>query len=327
VTDARLRQLRREVRRGELSEDLLGELRTVVQRLVRLRLLSPSFAPYGRWDEEAAAEIFNAWYADRLLGRGHLQAMLDRASTVGAFHRLCERSLRQHLLNTKDRSQARNLFARLTVLLDGDPSFVRTRDAERPQDRWYFLATGDDAPLEFAGEDSVLVAHAWAVGDLTVIRYRAAARKLSPVLDADELKRFTAALLTRVGRALTPALIVRALAARLDLGEIRLEQLDELGPAGAPKDPSVPADEQLALRETALALLGELSARQALILRRTAAEETVVQIAAAAGCSAGTVVNEQRRVGQLVSRMSENDVERDQLLNILADLVYSPTDE
>jgi DNA-directed RNA polymerase specialized sigma24 family protein len=299
----------------------------VVRRLVRLRLLPPSFAPYGRWDEEAAAEIFTGWYADRLLGRGHLQAMLDRAGTVGAFHRLCERSLRQHLLNTKDRSQTRNLFARLTVLLDDDPSFIRTRNAERAQDRWYFLATGDDAPREFAGEDSVLVAHAWAVGDLTVIRYRAAARKLSPVLDADELKRFTAAFLTRVGRALTPGLIMRALSARLDLGEVRVENLEEQGPTGAPTAPILPADERLALRETALALLGELSARQALILQRTSEEETVAQIAAAAGCSAGTVVNEQRRIGQLVSRLSENDVERDQLLNILADLVYSPTDE
>jgi hypothetical protein len=326
MNDARLRQLRRGVRRGELAEDLLKELRTVVQRLVRLRLLPPSFAPYGRWDEEAAAEIFNAWYTDRLLGRGHLQALLDRANTVGAFHRLCERSLRQHLLNTQDRSQARNLFVRLMVLLNDDPSFVRTRDAARSQDRWYFLATGDDAPHEFAGEDSVLVAHGWAVGDLTVIRYRAAAQKLSPVLDAAELKRFTAALLEGVGCALTPTLIMGALSARLDLGEVRVEQLEELGPASAPAG-IVPPDEQLALRETALALLGEMSARQALILRRTAAEETVAQIAAAAGCSTGTVVNEQRRVGQLLSRMSENDVERDQLLNILADLVYSPTDE
>jgi hypothetical protein len=327
VTDARLRQLRREVRRGELSEDLVGELRTIVRRLVRLRLLPPSFAPYGRWDEEAAAEIFNAWYTDRLLGRGHLQALLDRANTVGAFHRLCERSLRQHLLNAKDRSQTGNLFARLTALLHDDPAFVRTRDAKRPQDRWYFLATSDDVPREFAGEDSVLVAHAWGVGDLTVIRYRAAARKLSPVLDADELKRFTESFLTRVGCALTPALIMRGLATRLDLGEVRVEHLDELAPAGALADRVESADDQVALREAAIALLGELSARQALILRRTAAEDTVVQVAAAAGCSAGTVVNEQRRVGQIVSRVSENDVERDQLLNILADLVYSTSDE
>lgn len=327
MTDAQLCQLRRDVRRGELSEDLLTELRGVVRRLVRLRLLPPSFAPYGRWDDEAAAEIFNAWYTDRLLGRGHLQALLDRAQTVGAFHRLCERSLRQHLLNTQDRSEARNLFARLMALLDDDPSFVKVRNAARPQNRWYFLATGDDAPREFAGEDSVLVAHGWAIGDLTVIRYRAAARKLSPVLDAGELKRFTAALLTRVGCALTPALIMRALSGRLNLGEVRVEQLEEPEPVGAPTDPIVPADEQLAVRETALALLGELSARQALILQRTAEEETVVQIAAVAGCSVGTVVNEQRRIGQLVSRMSENDVERDQLLNILVDLLYFPIDE
>jgi hypothetical protein len=327
MTDARLRQLRRSARRGELPEDLVSELRTVVGRLVRLRLLPPSFSPYGRWDEEAAAEIFNAWYADRLLGRGHLQLLLDRANSVGAFHRLCERSLRQHLLNSQDRSQAQNLFRRLTAMLDDDAAFTLTRDAARPQDRWYYVAITGARPPEFSGEDSLLIAHGWAIGDLTIIRYRAAARKLSPVLDTDELRRFISGLLTRIGYALTPGLIMRVLAARLNLGDTRIEQLGESGAMSTPADTLPLADEQLAVRETAVAVLAELTPRQVLVLRRSADEETVVQIAAAVGCSAGTVVNEQRRIGELVARMSENDSERDQLLNILADLVYSNTDE
>ncbi len=327
MTDARLRQLRCDVRRGELPEDLLGEMRAIVERVVRLRLLPPSFSPYGHWDEEAASEIFNAWYTERLLGRRHLQALLDRSGTVGAFHRLCERSLRQHLLNSQDRSQARNLFRRLSALLEDDDAFLLSRDAARPQDRWYFLATGVEVPPEYSGEDSLLIAHGWAVGDLAIIHYRAAARKLSPVLDTDELKRFTIGLLTRVGSTLTPTLIMRVLSARLDLGDVRIEHLDGSGSAVELSDPLAPADEQLALRETALAVLGELSARQALILKGTAEEQTVAQIASAADCAAGTIVNEQRRIGELVAHVSENDMERDQLLNILADLLYSTIDE
>ena len=62
------------------------------------------------------------------------------------------------------------------------------------------------------------------------------------------------------------------------------------------------------------------------MLRRTP-DDKVLQIAAAVNCSAGTVVNQQRRIGQLVSRMSDSDTERDRLLNVLADLVYSNTDD
>ena len=70
MTDRRLHELRKRVRRGELPEDLVAELRSVVGKLVRLRLLPPVFAPYGQWNEEAADEIFSSWYTDRLLGRG-----------------------------------------------------------------------------------------------------------------------------------------------------------------------------------------------------------------------------------------------------------------
>jgi hypothetical protein len=326
MIDARVRQLRREVRQGELPEDLVAELGLIVRRLIRLHALPTSFSPYGQWDEEAASEIFNSWYVERLLARGHLQALLDRSNSVGSFRRLCERSLRQHILNSQDRSQARNLFRRLVGTLEEDGSFMLVRDAARPQDRWYSLSN-DVASQEFSGEDTVLIAHGWAIGDLTIVRYRAGARKLSPVLDGAELTRFTAGLMERVACSLTPNLIMRALAARLDLGEVRVEALDEAPEPAAPRDRLPAIDEQLALRETALAVLGELTSRQVLVFQGTAEELTVSEIASACRCSVGTVVNERRRIAALVSRVSENDVERDQLLNILGDLVYSDTDE
>ncbi|MGA2163942.1 MAG: hypothetical protein ABSH36_05685 [Solirubrobacteraceae bacterium] len=318
--------MRRFVREGQLPGDLVQELRSVVQRLVRLRLLPPSFSPYGQWDEEAAEEIFNGWYTDRLLARGHLKALLDHSSTVGSFRRLAERSLRQHLLNTQDRTQARNLYRRLTAMLADDPAFTLTRPAERPQDRWYTLAATAATAPEWSGDDSQLVAHGWALGDFTIIRYRATATKLSPVLDTAQLKRFTSGLLSRTGCALTPGLIMRTLSHRFDLGEVYVEQLQESDDTPAIQASRPPTDEDLALRETALAILAELTPRQVEVLRRTP-DDKVLQIAAAVNCSAGTVVNEQRRIGQLVSRMSDSDTERDTLLNVLADLVYSNTDD
>ena len=118
MNDARLTELRRQLRAGTLEQELVEELRAVVSRLVRLRLLPPTYAPYGRWDDEAVDEVFQSWYERRLLGRGHLQLLLDRAAGAGAFRRLSEQSLRQHLLNERDRSQAQNLYWRLVRLLE-----------------------------------------------------------------------------------------------------------------------------------------------------------------------------------------------------------------
>lgn len=323
MTDRRLQELRRLVRNSELPADLVDELRSVASKLVRLRLLPPVFAPYGQWDAEAAEEIFASWYEQRLLGRGHLQLLLDRAATAGAFRRLAEHSLRQHLLNTSDRSQAHNLYGRLVDLLDGDKDFELVRDAKRSQDRWWRLASAD-AATEWAGQDEkVLLAEAWALGEFSVIRYRADAKKLSPVLEADELKRFVVGLLGRIGAALTPRLTMRVLEQRFDLGEVSHGELEA---EAAEVERSSDVAGELALAETARAIVAELTPRQLEVLRRTDSDETIDDMAATLGCSVGTVVNEQKRVGAAITRMSENESERDSLLRIVRDRVYE-TDE
>ena len=50
-------------------------------------------------------------------------------------------------------------------------------------------------------------------------------------------------------------------------------------------------------------------------------------MATAVGCSVGTVVNEQRRIGKLVARLTENGRERDLVLNMIVDLAYEDDDE
>jgi DNA-binding CsgD family transcriptional regulator len=314
VTDRRLNELRGLVRRGRLEQDLVDELKGVVTRLVRLRLFPASYAPYGRWDDEAVEEVFGDWYEVRLLRRGHLQLLLDRARTVGGFRRLAEHSLRQHLLNQRARSQAQNLYWRVVELLDGD-EFELARGARRAQDRWWRLKGTDVG--EWGADDRMLVAHAWALGDFTIIRYRADARKLSPLLDADELKRFVVGLLDRTQAALTPTLIMHALEQRFDLGTVSEEELTDVGTLT--RDVSDVAAE-VALAETARSVLAELTPRQIEVLRRSASE-TVDQMARALGCSVGTIHNEQRRIGVVISRMSEED-EREALLKIVSDLLY-----
>lgn len=314
MTDARLQELRRWLRQGRLEPDLVDELKSVVARLVRLRLLPPSYAPYGQWDDEAAEELFASWYETRLLGRGHLQLLLDRARSAGAFRRLAEQSLRQHLLNQRARSQAQNLYWRVVELMESGDDFELVRDAARPQDRWWRRAASDAS--EWSGDDRRLAAEAFALGDFAIIRYRADAKKLSPLMDADELKRFVDGLLARVG-ALTPTLIMRALEQRFDLGAVSEEELTE---AVAPAAPAPDIGVDLALTDAARSVIAELTARQIEVLRLSESA-TVDEMARALRCSVGTVHNEQRRIAATIERSSEPD-EREELLKKVADLLY-----
>ncbi|HEX4033584.1 MAG TPA: hypothetical protein VHX66_03990 [Solirubrobacteraceae bacterium] len=326
MNDSAVAGWRQAVRRGELPSDLVSLLRNVALRMCRRRVLPPSFAPYGQWDDEAGEEIFAAWYADRLVSPGQLLALLDRSSSEAALRALAERSLRQHLLNRADRSQTRNLFGRVVAVLRERPAFVLVHAASRPANTWYGLrppAGRDDADVPlWSGPERLLVAHGWALGDLAIIRYRASAAKLSPVLDSGELERFITGLMSRTNTALTAAQIMTVLAARLDLGAPQTHDLEaEPIPASASRAP----EDAVALADTARAIVDGLTSRQREVLRR--ADDTVASIAKALRCSVGTIVNERRRIAVAVSRLSEDEDERGVLLNMAADLLYPLDDE
>lgn len=302
----------------DVDPRLVAELRRVTSRLVRFRGLPPSYAPYGVWNGEAEEEIFQSWATERLV-RGQLQALLDRAANLDSFRRLAERSLRQHVLNRRERSQAQNLYWRSAELLDSDAEFERFIDAVRPQDVWWGLTAWRDQPRpQFGGDDARLLGETWALGDFELIRYRPDARKLSPLLSTAELKRFLVSLLERVQALLTLSRIMRALERRFDLGEI------QLGPLETPEAEAAAAvePEEIVLEETALAVIAEMTARQVEVLVGTDAGETIDDMSERLSCSVGTVVNEQRRVGAIIDRHSETDEQRAVVLRKVLDVLY-----
>lgn len=302
----------------DIDPRLVAELRRITSRLVRFRGLPPSYAPYGVWNEEAEEEIFQSWATERLV-RGQLQALLDRAANLESFGRLAERSLRQHVLNQRERSQAQNLYWRSAELLDSDPDFERFIDAARPQDVWWGLAVWAEEPRpQFSGDDARLLAEAWALGDFELIRYRPDARKLSPLLSTPELKRFLCSLLERVQALLTLSRIMRALERRFNLGEIQLGTIETPeAEAAAAVEP-----DEIVLEETALAAIAEMTARQVEVLVGTDARETIDDMSERLSCSVGTVVNEQRRVAGILDRHSEDGDQRAVMLRKVLDLLY-----
>lgn len=306
---------------GEVTQPVQAELRSVARWLVYAANLPSSLSPYGRWDEEAVGEILQGWYEERLL-RGHLQGILDRARTPDAFRRLARRSLRQWLLNQRQRSYSQNLFARVRALLEGGPPFVQRQSGTRPQDSWWTLETAADAPL-FARPERELLSAAWGLGDFELLRYTER-HKLSPLLSHDDLVRFVVGLLTATGEALTLGMISRALRDRFGLDDLVELPLDDPGEGLVLASPDAVA-ERVVLREQAKAAADELTPRQIDVLLGTRAGETMETLASRHGCAIATIYNEQRRVAKVVERLSENASERDELLKTLSDLLYERT--
>jgi DNA-binding CsgD family transcriptional regulator len=319
VTEREYLQARRAyLRDGELTTELHQELVEVVRRMIRRRLLPPSFSPYGHWDQEAADEVFQAWMTRKLLEAGQLRPLVARAGGLYVFRANAERSLRHFLLNERDRSQRLNLFARIRALLDEDPRFRCVVPSQQAQNRWYGLHDWDEAEA-FDGNPRSLRSAAWSAGDLAIVRYRANARKLSPVLDADELKRFVLVMFNVIGALLTPRHLLDGLATRVDIGDPEFSEL-EAAEAPTPHAPTV--DEEIDVRGLAVTALAELTGRQARVLLGTADGLTLEDLAGELGCSRATVLNEQRRAGVLLTRLSGDDHDRELLLNYVLDLLY-----
>jgi DNA-binding CsgD family transcriptional regulator len=319
MSESEYRRLRLQLLSGEEpSRQLLDMLAATVRRLVLSHALPPGLAPYGVWDAEAAEDVFQAWASQRLIGRGDLRAMVARAGSQGVLRALAERSVRQFLLNSQARSEAQNLYSRVREQLQREDVFVCVIDSPRSQNTWWGLS---EWPVRepFNGDERLLRQAAWSVPDLVVIRYGASARKLSPLLDRDELARFLEGLLKHLEALMTPAHMMSALRERLALDEQTPRPIEDVAePVAA--DPEMSS--AIALRESAVLALGELTSRQAKVLLASAQGRTLSDIGNQLACAPATVLNEQERIAAILRRLSGDEQEQREVLKILTDLLY-----
>lgn len=306
------------LREGRIVPELIDLLRLALHRLAVFGGLPPMYSPTGRWNEDAEEEVFADWVESRLVGTGQLAALLHQSGSSQAFMRLAELYLRRHLINRLERNHATNLFGRLRTLLPEDDGFCVVIPSEHEQDVVWALCDQGEVPVWDEAEERLL-SLAWGLGDFETVRYREDARKLSPVLERDELLRFIKGLLEAAGRGLTLAQMVRVLVRRFDLEPVALESLGEEAEAVAAPDAVI---EEVQARELAVAVLAELSQRQAAVLREQLEERSVRDIAASMEVSVGTVAAEQRAIATVLARVSDASQEsRGLLLNALRDLL------
>ena len=278
------------IAREEPPASLFEECRRVVTLLIRTAGLPAHYSPYGIWNEEAIEEVLADWSEHRLIGRGQLLAIMQRAPVLPVFRRMAETSVRQHLIDSLRRSQAANLYERVTDLLDEAESFVQAGS-----DTFWRLKDGTAKP--FIGEDRELASLAWSLGDFRVIRYQPEARKLSPLLERDDLLRFLKGLLS--AGAMNVATIMRALRLRFAIDEAVSDERLDPTVAASQAEP----DREVLTQDLATATLAELSSRQAEVLMGIDQGQSVADIATRLGCSTGTVSHERRQVEATLARL------------------------
>lgn len=278
--------------RAEPPAGLLEECRRIVGLMIRTSGLPAHYSPYGVWSEEAIDEVFAGWTERRLVGRGQLLAMMQRAPVLPVFRRMAETSVRQYLIDSRVRTQAANLHDRVRELLAEDEGFAE--DGIGAGAIWH-LQGGNEG--QFTGEDRDLAAIAWSLGDFKVIRYDLEAKKLSPLLEREELSRFVKGMLAAGG--MTVATLMRALNLRFAIDESLPDA--ELDPTASAEEEG-PEAEAL-FNELATSTLAELSNRQAQVLIGLERGETTEEIANRLGCSTGTVSNERRALEGILIRL------------------------
>lgn len=300
---------------GEIDEALYATLNSVVTAIVRFGNLRPEYSPTGQWNDEAAQEIFADWQSDRLIGTGQLARILQEAATLDAMRRIASEAVRRNLIDNLERSQARNIYTRIRKLLEGDETFEDVGG-----DCWRIAGS---AATVWQRTPRELLGYAWSLGEFETIVYRPDAKKLSPLLEASELKRFVVGLLKRTNCAIRASDIVETLSARFGLGGVELEELDDdVADVMAPR-PDESIAEKPDFDRAARFAIAELTERQQIVLGHQLSGATNREIAKECGISVGTVNAEQQTIAKALARNGSLDQDgRANLLNAVRDVLF-----
>lgn len=310
-------RLRREYREtGQISDELYPLLLRLVRGLVFRGGLPPAWSPTGKWDREAAEEAAQGWITRRLLQTNALLAAFDHACAPRPFFRSLERNFRHYLENERERGEIDNLVSRAGALLRDDDRFRDWIPQAQASNSWWGLAEWDD-PAPYQGSEDELVSAAWAVGEVAIFRYSHTVGRASPILATEELGRFLVELLGRVKALMTLRLLAVVFRRRFELDEPRVVDLAEAVEAvAAPEEP----DEQVTL-DAALGVVAEMTPRQAEVLLRKYADQSLDAIAEAVGVSRGTVDNELMRAGTIIDRHAADATRREAILEKVLDVL------
>jgi hypothetical protein len=327
-----LRDLRDEYAAVGIGASLYHLILQTVRALVLSGRYPVSYSPTGQWDEHAFTGLGHDWAAQKLLRRGQLSHLLLTNETLGGFRAGLVCSFRDFLVGQRQHTVLDNLFRRAHTILEEDSRFRCGVRARKKAASIWGLASWSDLPV-FQGAESELIAAAFSIADVPVIRYRDDARKLSPIVSNQALADFIAALFDVVGAPLSLAQLATVFRYRFNLLEAEEVSLDATEPS--PADGQIPplaerlpggelTEDLVLLEETTAEILREMSPRQQHVLLAYAQPTaTLESVARELGCSRGTVDNERHRVLALVRDHTESPEEAEAVYRHLLEALSS----
>src|SRR5262249_30040066 len=162
------------------------------------------------WTLDAVVETAHEVFADAR-GPQRLVELAVKASDDSSFRRILEQVVRNYLRDQARATTKGRLVRRLHELLEADPRFV-TSTRERAGRT---VGLSDDmTPGLWNGQLRDLTVAAYKVTEVSVVRWRAEARRRSPVADAASLLAVCEAVLRAAGAALPISDLAEVVAAR-----------------------------------------------------------------------------------------------------------------
>lgn len=332
MTERELRDAGRRLRRGEdPPRYLIDALRDAVTATLAVVRLPDAVSPLGHFGRDVHEDLLNSWLAEKLLKdeRAGMLKMVDKAKDRAGFQFMAEQNFYQWLLNARPRSYASNIYKRMvTKLEERTDRFRIVHPAARRQHRgWALVDQG--APAMFAGSDRDLIAAAMAAGDIELKLYRADSTNLDPLVGSDELMRFCEIVIRTLGAAVTPEILMRALAMRVDLAEIDPDSIEAMSEGGEEvAAATADVDESIDLKSMAISVIVEITNPRwaEVIVATERCGETGKDVAARLGVSAATVTSDRKNVVRMVTQRAENRDAASRLLKKVVDLLYEASD-
>lgn len=286
-----------------VGDQLYRVLLETVRAVVRGHSYPVSYSPSNHWDEDAYTALAADWATEKLLRQGHLEHLLLVNESVRGFRYGLELSFTHFLISRRQRTELSNLYQRTSTILEQDDRFHVYVDATRKADRLWGLATWQQPDI-FVGPDEELIRAAFRIPGFEPMRYRADARKHSPVLGAPELRAFIVRFFEEIGRLLRLGHLQLVFKYRFALLEAEVVSLDQPLPSPSDGEQTIldryasgnKTEDEIVVQETATAIMRELSARQQLALTEYARlDATIEGVAKRLGCSKSTAENEIKR--------------------------------
>jgi hypothetical protein len=300
---------------GTIDDELYDLLLRLVRAVIFGGMIPRTLSPTGVWDKESAQDAAHDWITQRLLKptNNTLLAAFDIGVTPRQLLSSLEMSFRDHLKSQAARSELDNLGRRAGRLLEDDDRFRKWIPQKKSSQSWWGLKAWDD-PLPYDGREDDLVASAWALGEVALVRYGSSVGRASPVLSTKVLGVFLEQLFDRVGMLLTRNHIRHVLERRFALKPVSLVSIEG---DDVPELADEPIVSEAELEELAALVFSEMSDQQAQALKLRADEQTLEEIAAALSVSRGTADNELKRVGVIIDGYAGDEISRAQLLEIV----------